>query len=70
LERSALEAAIQQAYGVAGVVSIEYRQRGVTLDYRSLPPTFEVPLDAILRVDNDNNWPERGSLNIMVEGGK
>lgn len=70
LERSALEAAIQQAYGVAGVVSIQYRQRGVTLDYRPLPDTFTVSVDAILRVDNDNNWPERGSLNIIVEGGK
>ncbi|PZV11716.1 MAG: hypothetical protein DCF22_13835 [Leptolyngbya sp.] len=70
LERSALEAAIQQAYGVAGVVSISYRQRVATLDYRPLPDTFIVSVDAILRVDNDNNRPERGSLNIIVEGGK
>jgi hypothetical protein len=70
LARSALEAAIQQAYGVAGVVSIRYRQRGITLDYRPLPETFIVPVDAILRVDNDNNRPERGSVNIIVEGGK
>ena len=70
LERSALEAAIQQAYGVAGVVSISYRQRGATLNYRPLPDTFIVSVDAILRVDNDNNRPERGSLNIIVEGGK
>lgn len=70
LERSAIEAAIQQAYGVAGVVSILYRQRGVTLADQSLPEVFAIPIDAILRMDNDNRKPERGSLNIMVEGGK
>lgn len=70
LERSALEASIQSAYGVAGVVSILYRQRGVTLTYRPLPEVFAIPLDAILRIDNDNNKPERGSLKIIVEGGK
>jgi Baseplate J-like protein len=70
LERSALEAAIQRAYGVAGVVSISYRQRGVTLNYRPLPDTFTVPVDAILRVDSDNTRPERGSLKIILEGGK
>lgn len=70
LERSQLEATIQQAYGVAGVVSIRYRQRGATLNYRSLPDAIRIPVDVILRVDNDNNRPERGSLNIIVEGGK
>jgi len=70
LERSALEAAIQTAYGVGGVVSIRYRQRGVTLDYLLLPETFVIPVDAILRVDNDYSTPERGSLRIIVEGGK
>jgi hypothetical protein len=70
LERSAIEAAIQQAYGVAGVVSILYRQRGVTLTYQPLPEVFAIPLDAILRMDNDNSQPERGSLKIIVEGGK
>ncbi len=57
LERSAIEAAIQSAYGVAGVVSIDYRQRGVTLNYKPLPEVFAVPIDEILRLDNDNNEP-------------
>ena len=70
LERSALEAAIQSADGVAGVVSILYRQRGVILDYIDLPDTVTLPVDAILRVDNDSNYPERGSLRLFVEGGK
>jgi hypothetical protein len=70
LERSQLESAIQQAYGVAGVVSIRYRRRGATLNFCCLPDTISIPVDTILRVDNDNNRPERGSLNIIVEGGK
>lgn len=70
LERSAMETAIQQAYGVAGVVSILYRQRGVTLAYQPLPEVFAIPIDAILRMNNDKSQPEKGSLNIIVEGGK
>ena len=70
LERSALEAAIQNAYGVAGVVAIQYRQRGITFTFLDLPDTVQIPVDAILRLDNDPSRPERGSLNITVEGGK
>ncbi len=70
LERSALEAAIQEAYGVAGVVSIEYRERGITPDYTALPDTLQIHADQILRVDNDPSRPERGTLRVVVEGGK
>jgi hypothetical protein len=70
LERSALEAAIQNAYGVAGVVAIQYRQRGTTSTFLNLPETVKMPVDAILRLDNNPSRPERGSLNITVEGGK
>jgi hypothetical protein len=70
LERSALEAAIQNAYGVAGVVGIQYRQRGITNQFLDLPETVRIPVDAILRLDNDPSRPERGSLQITVEGGK
>ncbi len=70
LERSALEAAIQNAYGVAGVVTIQYRQRGITFTFLDLPDTVQIPVDAILRLDNDPSRPERGSLHITVEGGK
>lgn len=70
LERSALEAAIQAAYGVAGVLSIQYRQRGVIPDYIEMPDRVEIGPDQILRVDNDPSRPERGSLRILVEGGK
>ncbi|MEG4318624.1 MULTISPECIES: baseplate J/gp47 family protein [unclassified Microcoleus] len=70
LERSALESAIQNAGGVAGVVAIQYRQRGITNIFLDLPDTVQIPVDAILRLDNDPSRPERGSLNITVEGGK
>jgi hypothetical protein len=70
LERSALEAAIQKAYGVAGVVSIKYRQRGVIPVYVEIPDEVQVHADQILRMDNDPSRPERGSLKVRVEGGK
>ncbi|MDO8586982.1 MAG: baseplate J/gp47 family protein [Armatimonadota bacterium] len=70
LERSALEAAVQQAQGVAGVCSIHYRWRGRTVDYQELPSTLTVGKDEIVRVDNDPNRPDAGSLKVNVEGGK
>ncbi len=69
-ERSALEAAIQDAYGVAGVVSVEYRRRGVTVDYVDMPERVEVAPRQILRLDNDPSRPDNGSLTILVGGGK
>ena len=70
LERSALEAAIQDAYGVAGVISVEYRRRGVTAGFVEMPDTVEVSSRQILRVDNDPSRPESGTLKILVGGGK
>src|SRR3984957_8180 len=70
LERSALEAAIQNAYGVAGVESILYRQRGIIADYIPLPDEVTIQPNQILRVDNDPSRPERGSLLVYVDGGK
>ncbi len=70
LIRSALESAIQNAHGVSGVLSICYRQRGTIPDYINLPATVPIPPHAILRVDNDPSRPERGSLKVIVEGGK
>ncbi len=70
LERSALEAAIQNAYGVAGVLCILYRQRGVTSGFMDLPQIVHVRTRDILRVDNDPSRPERGSIKVYVEGGK
>lgn len=70
LERSSLEAAIQKAYGVAGIRSILYRRRGVMLNYVDMPDQVTVGPNDILRVDNDPSLPERGSLRVYVDGGK
>lgn len=70
LERSVLEAAIQKTSGVAGVVWIQYRQRGATSDYLDLPETLKIAVDTILRLDNNPSRPERGALKIIVEGGR
>lgn len=70
LERSALEAAIQKAYGVAGVLSVQYRERGVTASFEDLPSTLTFGPDQILRVNNDPDYPERGTVQVIVEGGK
>ena len=70
LERSSLEAAIQNAYGVAGVLCITYRQRGVNHTYVTMPDTVPIAGNQILRVDNDASRPEAGSIKVIVEGGK
>ncbi len=70
LERSSLEAAIQSAYGVAGVLCITYRQRGLNHTYVTMPDTVPVGSNQILRVDNDASRPEAGSIKVKVEGGK
>ncbi|HMD96338.1 MAG TPA: baseplate J/gp47 family protein [Terriglobia bacterium] len=70
LERSALEAAIQATYGVAGVVSVQFRRRGVSSLFVDLPETLQMGPDEILRMDNDPSRPESGSLQVTVGGGK
>lgn len=70
LERSELEAAIQRAVGVEGVVSIGYRRRGYLPEFAPLPETVAVGREEIIRVDNDPNRPDYGSIRLVVEGGK
>jgi hypothetical protein len=70
LERSALEAAIQETVGVEGVSTIEYRRRGYTASYVEMPETVEVGMDEIILVENNPSRPECGSLKVTVEGGK
>jgi predicted phage baseplate assembly protein len=70
LEPSALESAIQSAYGVAGLVSIQYRERGGTPDWGCIPEVVRVSPSQILRMDNDPSRPNRGTLKVIVEGGK
>jgi hypothetical protein len=70
LERSALEAAIQGAFGVDGVRSIDYRRRGVTAGFVAMPDRVAVALDEIIRADNDPSRPDAGSIRVDVQGGK
>ena len=70
LAPSALVAAVQRAPGVAGVLGVLFRQRGVQPAWAPLAAPVAVSADRILRVDNDPSRPEAGSLRIIVEGGK
>ncbi len=70
LERSEFEIAAQRATGVDGVVSVQYRRRGYVTTYTLMPEAVTVGIDEIVRVDNDPSAPGRGSLRIVVEGGK
>ena len=70
LESSPLLAAIQSCPGVVGVHQVQYRARGVLLDWAPLPETLTFAADQILRVDNDPSRPEAGSLQVTVEGSK
>ncbi len=70
LDRSRLEAAVQRAYGVLGVTKVEYRVRGVMSDFAPMPEEVNVGARRILRLENDVNRPEAGTLQIVVEGGR
>lgn len=70
LERSALEAELQEVPGVDGVIELSYRRRGHTRKFIVLPDSVEVGTDEIVRVDNDPDRPERGSVLVKVRGGK
>ncbi len=70
LDSSALLGAIQRAQGVLGVISVAFRRRGVQTDWITLPDLVAVPADQLLRVDDDPDHPENGSLRLTVEGGR
>ena len=66
LFRSAIEAAVQAVPGVLGVTGICVRERG-TRDWRRFEePELRVPVNAVLRIDNDPVHPERGTLRVQV----
>jgi hypothetical protein len=70
LERSALEASVQEVTGVDGVIAVRYRRRGHTSGFIVMPDVVSVGQDEIVRLDNDSSRPERGSLRVEVAGGK
>lgn len=69
LDRAALEAAIQAAPGVRAVEGITFRRRG-WFDWRPFTElAYEVAMDEVIRVANDPLHPERGTLELTMEGG-
>jgi hypothetical protein len=70
LERSAVEAAVQEVFGVDGVIDVQYRRRGHTPGFVAMPDVVPVARDEIVRLVNDPSRPERGSLRVDVIGGK
>lgn len=70
LQRSALAAAVQAVPGVEGVLSIEYRLRGVQAGFTAMPDTVTIAPDQILRADDDPSRPEAGSVAVIGVGGK
>lgn len=69
LRRSALEAAIVAVEGVEAVTGIEIRTHGVTEFHVFEALAFEVADDELIRVENSPLKPERGSVNLVLEGG-
>jgi predicted phage baseplate assembly protein len=69
LWRSRLEAAIQAVEGVRAVTSVCIRRRGV-FDWHLLTgPHYPVSDQEVIRVENDPDHPERGTLELIMEGG-
>lgn len=69
LERSVLEAAIQAVPGVRTVTYMTIRRRD-RHDWRELTElSYTVAPNEIIRLENDPLHPERGSLNLKMEGG-
>ena len=69
LERSRLEAVIQNVPGVRAVEGMKIRRRGwfAWRTFREL--TYRVADNELVRVENDRLLPERGSVTLHMEGG-
>jgi hypothetical protein len=69
LDRSELEAAIQEVPGVKAVESILIRRRG-RFDWTVFTSlAYKPAVDEVVRVMNDRANPDRGSLRIITDGG-
>jgi hypothetical protein len=66
LRRASLEVAVQAVPGVLGVTGICIRRRGAVAWSKFDYPEVRVAMNEILRLDNDPNYPERGSLRVRV----
>lgn len=68
LRRSHLEAVIQQVPGVRAVGEILVRRRGYG-DWQVLADPYEVGQREVVRLENNPDYPERGTLELKTEGG-
>lgn len=68
LRRSQLEAVIQRVPGVRAAGEIQIRRRGY-FDWQVLTGPYEVGQREVLRLENDPDFPERGTLELIMEGG-
>lgn len=69
LFRSALCAAVQAVPGVAGVERVRYRRLGVAGFSDLDADRIEIDSDEVIRVEDDPTRPERGLVQLIVEGG-
>jgi hypothetical protein len=69
LRRAALETAIQAVPGIRAVEKIQIRRRG-WFDWKPFAELeYDVADDEVIRLDDDPLHPERGSLDLDLEGG-
>lgn len=69
LERSTLEAAIQDVPGVKAIEKIYFRRRGWFGRRLFLELSYDPGKSTIIRIANDPLHPERGTLKIYTHGG-
>ncbi|HET8835197.1 MAG TPA: hypothetical protein VFN08_10725 [Gemmatimonadales bacterium] len=69
LERSVLEAVIQEVPGVRAVEEVRIRRRGWFPLRVMTELVYQVAPNEVIRVDNDPAKPSHGSLKLRMEGG-
>ncbi len=69
LERSSLEAAIQEVPGVKAVEQIRFRRRGWFAWRVFRAYSYDPGKNVIIRIENDPLHPERGTLKLYTHGG-
>ena len=69
LERSSLEAAIQQVPGVKAVEQIRFRRRGWFAWRHFREYSYDPGKNVIIRIENDPLHPERGIVKLSTHGG-
>ncbi len=69
LRRAALEARIQSVVGVRAVERMRIRPRGLEKLRAFTELEYRVADNEVIRLQNDRNFPERGILRLVMEGG-